>query len=153
MKKHKFTWIDGLVLAVVLLLAAGAFVRLLVLNPAGDVSEITEFQYQLRIQGIRQCTVDALQVGDTVYDNAGKGNVGEIAEISVTPAKGLFYAPDGTVQETEYESRYDVVLTLTASGTPENGGYQVGTYTLKQNQTSLYFTRYSIWNATIISIG
>lgn len=152
MKKHRFTWIDGLVLAVVLLLVIGTGVKFFVKDSTAVTQETIPFTYQLKIEGVRQCTVDSLQVGDTVFDNEGKGAVGVIRTVEATPAISLYYASDGTVEQVEYESRYDVVLTLDAEGVPTEGAYKVETYTLKLNQSSLYFTKYSIWNARIIAI-
>lgn len=152
MKKHRFTWIDGLVLAVVLLLVAGTFLKFFVMDKTAVSQETQPFAYQIKIEGVRQCTVDALQTGDTVFDNEGKGAVGVISAVDVTPAVTTYGARDGTVEEVEYENRYDVVLTLEAEGVSDDGAYKIGTYTLKVNQSSLYFTKYSIWSARIISI-
>lgn len=153
MKKHKFTWIDGLVIAVVLLLLVGTFLKFFVKENTLVNQESVSFEYQLKIEGLRQCSVDSLQPGDEIFDNEGKGQVGVITAVEATPATGLFYTPEGTIEEVVYEERYDVVLTITADGVPEDDVYKVGTYDIKVNQYSTYFTKYSIWSATVIALN
>lgn len=152
MKKHKFHWIDGLVLAVVVLLIAGTCLKFLVLDTTSVKKETVDFSYQIRIANLRQYTVEALQVGDTLYDNEGKGQVGVIEEIAVEDAVSSVSYPDGTFTQVPVEGRFDVTLTLRAQGVPEDGTYKVGTYTIKVNQENLYFTKYSIWNGSVVGI-
>lgn len=152
MKKHKFTWIDGLVILVVLVLLAGTCIKFLFNDKTAVTAEESTFQYQLEINGIRQISVDCLQVGDILYDNEGKAEVGTIIAIDVAPAETVIIQDDGTLVQGTSENRYDVVLTLEAQGTKEAGYYQVGTYDIKVNQYSTYFTKYSIWSATVISL-
>lgn len=152
MKKHKFTWIDAVVIVVVVLLIAGTCVKFLVNDTTSVTQDSVEFTYQLRISNIRQMSVDSLQVGDAVYDNEGKGCVGVISAVDVEPYTTTYNTDSGEIVNTTVEGRYTVILTLTADGTPTGDTYKVGTYTLNVNSASTYFTKYSIWSATIISI-
>ena len=153
MKKHKFTWIDALVIVVAVLLAVGTYIKFFVNDTTSVTQETVEFSYQLKIAGIRQCSVDSLQVGDTVYDNEGKGAVGVIRDISVTPAKSTYTKSDGTFAEAEVEDKFDVVLTVSAEGIASGNYYKVGTYNIQLNRSSTYFTKYSVWSAKIISLS
>lgn len=153
MKKHKFNWVDGLILAVVLLLIVGTAVKFLFMDTTSIKKDRVDFQYQVLIHGVRSVTVDALQVGDTVYDNEGKGAVGVISDIQVADAPANISLPDGTITQGTLEDRYDVTLTLDAQGEPVGKTYKIGTYNIKVNQNSTYFTKYSIWSAKIVSIG
>lgn len=152
MKKHRFTWIDGLVLGIVLLLIAGTCIKFLVLDPKSSQSEVSTFQYQLEIRGVRQFTVDALHVGDTVYDNAGKAPVGVISDITVAPATSTISYPDGTIAEVQVQDRMDVTLTVTAEGIVKENSYEVGAYDIQVNRGDTYYTKYSIWSATVTAI-
>lgn len=152
MKKHKFTWIDGLVIAVVLLLIVGTCVKFFAKDSTSVTQENVQFTYQLQIDDVREYTAQALQIGDTVYDNEGKGAVGTITDIVVEPAKTVYEAPNGEAVEAEMEGRCDITLTLSAEGIPTGGTYKVGTYTLRANKSAVYFTKYSTWTASILSI-
>lgn len=152
MKKHKFTWIDGLVIAVVVLLIAGTCIKFFVKDTTSATQPTVQFSYQLEISNVRNYIVDSLEIGDTVYDSEGKGVVGVISDILVEPAKTVYETPNGEVLQVETEGRYDITLTLRAEGIAADNTYKVGTYTLRVNKNALYFTKYSTWNAQIISI-
>lgn len=153
MKNHKFTWIDGLVIAVVVILLAGSFLKFFVKDSTALNQETIAFEYQLRIAGIRQVSVDSLQVGDSLFDNGSKEYVGVISDIQVKPAETTFHVPDGTIEKATYENRFDVTLTISAEGVPSAEGYRVGTTDLSVNRNATYFTKYSIWNATLLSMS
>ena len=153
MKKHKFTWIDALIIAVVAVLLAGTYVKFFVKDTTSVTAQVEEFTYQLRIEGLRQCSADSLQVGDKLYDNAGKGCVGEIAAIEVLPATTTYTDPDGIVTEIPIEDKFDVVLTVAAEGTLKDGVYSMGTYDIQVNHHTTYFTKYSIWSATVVAVN
>lgn len=152
MKKHKFTWIDALVIAVVLLLIVGTCVKFFAKDSTSVTHENVQFTYQLKIEDVREFTANALQVGDTVYDNEGKGAVGVITDIAVVPATTVYTAPNGEAVEAEMEGRCDITLTLSAEGVSTGDTYKVGTYTLRANKSAVYFTKYSTWKANILSI-
>lgn len=152
MKKHKFTWIDALILIVVLLLVAGTCVKFLANDTTAGTQQTVEFEYKVKISGVRQFTVDALQEGDTIYESEGKGQVGVISGISTAPAETTYTDPTGVIYETTVEGKFDVILTITAQGTPYGNVYKVGTYDIKANKNSEYFTKYSTWSGTIVEI-
>ena len=153
MKTHKFTWIDGLILAVAVALIAGTCLKFFVLDTTSVNQEAVDFSYQIKITNVRQFTLDALKVGDTVYDDEGKGQVGTITDISFTDAVTTATYPDGSAAKAAVDGRYDITLTLSAQGVPSGGTYKVGTYAIKVNQDTLYFTKYSTWTGTVIAIG
>lgn len=153
MKKHKFTWIDALIIAVVVVLLAGTYVKFFVKDTTSVTAQVEEFTYQLRIEGLRQCSVDSLQVGDKLYDNEGKGYVGEIASIEIFPATTTYIDPDGIISEIPIEDKFDVLLTVAAEGTVRNGVYSMGTYDIQVSRYSTYFTKYSIWSAAVVAVN
>lgn len=152
MKKHKFNWVDGLVIVVVLLLAAGTCLKFLVMDTTAVGRETVPFTYQVRISGVRQYTVDAIAVGDSLYEKEGKGYVGVIESVTAEPAMSMAAYPDGTAKDVPVEGRFDVVVTVTAEGTPDRGVYKVGTYGIRVGHSASYFTKYSEWDGTVVSL-
>lgn len=152
MKQHKFNWIDGLVIAVLLLLVAGTCLKFLVIDKTAVTREGVSFTYEVRIEGVRQYTIDALSEGDTLYESEGKGAVGVIESISSEPAMTTAAYPDGTTKEIPIEDRYDVTVTVSAQGIIDGGSYQVGTYDIGVGRQTGYFTKYSTWSGTIQSL-
>lgn len=152
MKKHKFNWIDGLVLAVVVLLIAGTCVKFLVKESTSKQIETTEFSFALTIQGVRQITVDALREGDLVYDQYSKTEMGTITGIIVTPAQTTISHSDGTLAQGTIDDRYDITLIITTEGTIIGDKYEIGTFHLQVNHSGTYYTKYSIWSAVTTAI-
>ena len=91
--------------------------------------------------------MDAIQEGDALYEDAGKAKVGVITGIRTEPAEAAASFPDGTIETVPVEDRFDVYLTVSATGVKKDGIYQVGTYRLRQNDSILFYTKYSIWAA------
>lgn len=153
MKKHKFNWVDGLVIVVVLLLVAGTCLKFLVMDTTAVGRETVPFTYQVQISGVRQYTVDAIAVGDSLYEKEGKGYVGVIEHVTAEPALSLALYPDGTAKDVPVEGRFDVTVTVTAEGTPDRGVYKVGTYGIRVGHATSYFTKYSEWEGTVVSLA
>ena len=156
--KKKLNWVDILALAVILLLVAGTVIKFAVLDPNSRKDEEVTLQYQLKITGVRDYTVDALRVGDQLYGDTGKGEVGEITDIRVEEATSSVTFPDGTADLVPVEDRYDLWLTVTAQGSRDTGDhtigeYRVGEYQMLMYQTSLYYTKYAAVYGQLVEIG
>lgn len=152
MRKHKFTWIDALVLVVIIGLIAGTCVKFFGKETTAVTQETVDVQFRLQISSVRQATIDALQVGDTVWEEENGNAVGVITEILVEPSLSSYAHDDGTIQQIEVEGRYNVTLTISAQGVVSGQTYKIGTHTLYINYAGTYFTKYSTWSAKIISI-
>jgi hypothetical protein len=152
MKKHRFNWIDGLVLVVVVLLIAGTCYKFLGKDPTAQRQDQVDFTFDLRIEGVRQFTVDAIQVGDTIYDSSAKIALGTITNVAATPAETTISYPDGTLAKGTLEDRYDVVVTVAAQGVRNNGVLQVSTCDIQMNRSATYYTKYSVWNAQLVAL-
>lgn len=153
MKNRKFTWIDGLVIAVLVLLIAGTCVKFFSNDPHATQQQTRQLTYTMSATAIRGEAVQALQPGDNVYESAGKGYVGTIVDVKATPAVSHLEMADGTLQKMTDEVRYDVVLTISAEGIDAGDHYQIGTYAIRVNRPSVCFTKYTAWDARILSLG
>jgi hypothetical protein len=152
MKKHRFNWIDGLVLVVVVLLIAGTCYKFLGRDPTAQRQDQVDFTFDLRIEGVRQFTVDAIQVGDTIYDSSAKIALGTITNVAAIPAETTIYYPDGTLVKGTLEDRYDVVVTVESQGVRNDGVLQVSTCDIQMNRSATYYTKYSVWNAQLVAL-
>lgn len=152
MKKHQFTWIDGLVIAVAILLIAGTCVKFLLVDKTDVTRQTVPITYQIQIEGVRQFTADALRVGDTVFEKEGKGAVGVIENVTTAPGQSAAPYPDGTVKNVETEDRYNVTVTLSADAVLDGSTYRVGVYGICVGHETDYFTKYSAWHGTVSAI-
>lgn len=130
MKKLKNTWVDFLVLAVIAALIIGAIVKFATLKR--HEQEPLVFTYSMLVEDAGQPLADALQTGDAVFDIKGKASIGVIS--------GVELADNG------------VVLTLTAEGTPIDGGCRVGVYNILPEYSGEFFTKYAIWDGVVTSV-
>ena len=153
MKQHRFNWVDGLVILVILGLIAGTFVKFYLLRPVEIQQETVEIEYTIRITGVRQYSVDALQVGDTVYDDDSKTNLGTISAIQTETARKFVSFPDGTTRPVDIQDRFDILLTVRADAVFDGGFYKIKTCAVKPNQTTSFFTKYLAWSGRVLSVG
>lgn len=153
MKKIRFTWIDGVLIAVLAALLIGTFVKFFAKDPAMKLEQTVSLTYTLSSKALRPGAVEALQVGDTVYETAGKGYLGTISKVDAVPATAWITGEDGTLRQITLEDRYDVTLTVTAQGYDNGDHYQIGTYTIRVNRPSACFTKYVAWDARVLSLG
>lgn len=151
-RKHRLNWFDWLVLLVVVLLIIGTYLKFFVKEETALANRPVEFTYQLEIHGVRQYTVDALAVGDQVYDSAGNTYLGTIQRITTGPMEAELTLSDGTTVPGTVEGHYDVTLELTASGEPVEFGYRVDDYNILVDRWDVFYTKYALWSATVISI-
>ena len=153
-KKFHLNWVDGLIVLVVIGLVAGTFLKF----RGGGVTDSaaagdTPITYQVFIGGVRQYTVDAIQVGDTLYDRESDREVGVIREIEARPGTSLIQDPDGAIHEVEAENRFDLYLTVDAKGTVSDGVYTISRiYTVNVGSFRQFYTKYSAWQGRIWSI-
>ena len=153
MKKHKFTWIDALVIAVVILLLIGTYMKFFTRETTSVQHETKQLQIQLEISGVRHFSADALQTGDVVYVSTGKGQIGTITDVQVNPYMQTYEKPDGKLVQAQVEGRCSIVLTLRAEGISTANTYKVGTNLIYLDQPQEYFTKYLSFTAQTISIN
>lgn len=81
-------------------------------------------EYTVRVENIREQSVNAInQKCDGIIDAETKYDIGEITDVQTTPARVLVQTNDGDFKMTEYDNRYDAVITLRTNGTETEDGY------------------------------
>lgn len=77
----------------------------------------------MRLEEVRDMTVNALNVGDNMYDNETKKFLGEIADVRTEPATRIITNFSGEAVETVVPERYDVVMVVNIPGKRTEDGY------------------------------
>jgi hypothetical protein len=154
MKKFKFNWIDALVCLIIVAMAAGAVYKFTVSGQSGNASAAEPIDYTILLSGARQGSVDAIQIGDTLYDNDSGNAIGTIDSIDVEPASTVITdSSNGTIQVGTIENKYDLYIHISASGSIGTGGYYVnGNYQLNVGSSRTLYTKYAAFSAKIYSI-
>lgn len=128
--KKRCTKMDLAILAAVILLIAGVFVKTWTLRR--NAQEPVPCTYSMELIDPTPGIADALTIGDTVYCNEGKASIGTISGIETADSR--------------------VVITLTAEGTPIEGGWRVGFYNILPGLNQDFFTKTAYWNGIVTEV-
>lgn len=118
----KLNIIDLGVILVVLIAAVGICVRLFG-APSAAVKSSVDFEYVIRVENIRQFSVEALQKKGTITDKKSKEKIGEIVDIKVEPAEFQSITANGSVVMTKLPERYTCYVTIRSNGKEATDGY------------------------------
>lgn len=145
--------IDIAVIIVVALLAAGIYIRFFSLEKTAVGLESVPIHYKLLIEDVRDYTVKAIQVGDTLFNKTANEPIGTIKEIKVADAEMWSGTVDGTMKKGKIEGKYDITLSIEASGVVSEGRYYVSrTAEVGANQKDEYVTKYCSFTGTVLEI-
>lgn len=119
-KTYHFNWIDALVCLLVIALALGVFYKFVVSDKSGSASATDTITYVVQVPAGKASTLDALRVGDTLYDSDSGNAIGTIVAVDPVPAETAIPLSDGTAQWGTIEGRYDTYITVEATGIVTN---------------------------------
>ncbi|MBE7047913.1 MAG: DUF4330 domain-containing protein [Ruminococcaceae bacterium] len=128
----KVSVIDLLVVCIVIIMAIGAYMswqkinnktvltenKGLIQNSAADTLEVT-----MRLEEVRQITMDAIHIGDDVFMKDTGKFFGQVVDVYSEPAKRLIYSQDGTPIEAVVPNRLDVLMVVHVPGKRLENGY------------------------------
>lgn len=145
--------IDIAVIIVVAILAVGIYIRFFSLEKTAVGQEPVPIHYKLLIEDVRDYTVTAIRVGDTLFNKTANESIGTIKEISVSDAVVWSGTVDGTMKKGMIEGKYDITLSVEASGVVSEGRYYVSRTTeVGANQKDEYVTKYCSFTGTVVEI-
>ena len=108
-------------------------------------------EYNLKISNIRDYTYSQFEKGEKIYATVTDRVMGKIKDIKKTPAKGNVLTTDGAYKEAIHPERYDVILTIEATGTVSKKGFvSVGGQQLLAHDEMSIATRKYKTTATIV---
>ncbi len=124
--KGKFNIIDALVLLLIIATAVGIFARYGSRITAAVKSD-EEFVYEIRVQSVRQYTIDALMetmnTKSRMSDKKATVDLGEITDVRVEDATILSEKADGTMTYAPQEDRYTAYVTIKTRGKESDNSY------------------------------
>lgn len=145
--------LDFIVIVMVVLLILGIFLKLFVIGTTKVNTDEENIQITIIIKNVRQYTVDALEVGDIMYESDLGGELGEITDILVEDASASVELADGSVVEAGAEGYYDITITITTTCEIDEGKYILNdNYEINVNSYRALYTKYSTFSATVLSI-
>ena len=119
----KVSIIDILVIIIILVTALGVYAKF---TSTPETVQVTteKFSYIVRIDKVRQYTVDGLKELGKIYDKETKEHLGEIVEvISVENTVETGINSAGKAVKTEYPDKYSVLIRIETDGSVGTNGY------------------------------
>lgn len=117
----KINLFDLLVIVLILVLVFGIGYKFLVIDKE-VVQNTVEVTYDLKIETVRDVTVNAFREGDTVYHYKLEEPIGTVSEITASPATDILDTLNGEALSVPVEDRFDLVVSVSATAVRQDDG-------------------------------
>lgn len=153
--KGKFNIIDLLVIVLVLAVIGGIVLRYgSRITTAVKSSE--DFKYVVRVEGVKQFTIDALEKSknEAVTDKKSEMYLGTIVDVAVEPAKQTdAQTSEGDIVEAPLPERYTAYVTIETQGKESDNSYiTADSNELSVGRTTELYTKYVHTSGMIESV-
>lgn len=150
--KGKFNIIDLLAIILVIAVAVGIVLRFKSTITTAVKSD-EEFVYTVKVTGVKNYTVDALEKKGKITDKKSEIDLGEITKVVSEPCKTEAETADGKIVEAEQPDRYNVTVTIKTRGKEAENSY----ITADSNELSVgrmtdIYTKYVHTSGKIMSV-
>ncbi len=117
----KINLFDLLVILLILVLVVGIGYKFLVIDK--EVAKNTvEVTYDLKIETVRDVTVKAFRLEDTVYHYKLEEPIGTVSAVNTSPAMDTLESLSGKALSVPVEDRYDLVVTVKGTAVRQDDG-------------------------------
>ena len=150
--KGKFNIIDLLAIILVVAVAAGLVVRFRSTVTTAVKSD-ESFVYTVKVSGVKNYTVEALEKKGKVTDKKSELDLGEITEVVAEPCSTEAERADGKIVMAEQPERYNVTVTIKTRGKEaENSYITADSNELSVGRMTEIFTKYVHTSGKIMSV-
>lgn len=148
----KLSIIDLGVILIVLIVALGIFARF-GSSMTTAVKSDKEFEYTVKITGVRQYTIDALNKKGKVTDKKSEMDLGEITDVEIIPTVFQSTTAAGEIVNTDLPGRYTCIVTVRARGKESDDSYIMHDSTeLSVGRTVEIYSKYVKTSGEIMSV-
>lgn len=150
--KGKLNIIDLLAILLAVAVIAGIAVRFK--SPVTTaVKSDEEFVYTVKVEGVRDYTIEALKKAGKVTDKNSELDLGEITDVSVEPAKTQSERADGKIVMASQPDRYTAIVTVKTRGKESDNSYiTADSNELSVGRTTDIYTKYVHTTGKIMSV-
>ena len=120
--KGKVSIVDILVILLIIVVVAGIAVRY-GSRITNSVKSDKQFEYVLKVENVRQYTVNALQKKGKITDKKSEKDLGEIIDVRVESAEMQTVTASGAVLFSELPDRYTCFVTILGNGKESDDNY------------------------------
>ncbi len=150
--KGKFNIIDALAIILVIVVAVGIVVRFKSTITTAVKSD-EGFVYTVKVSGVKDYTVAALEKKGKVTDKKSELDLGEITDVVTEPSATQRERADGKIINAEEPERYNVIVTVKTRGKEaENSYITADSNELSVGRTVDLFTKYVHTTGKIMSV-
>ncbi len=151
----KVSVIDLIVVLIVAIMAFALHIKSNELDASKTTGSNTPITFTCLAENLPLQVVDAIQVGDKVYDKdrSSGGAIGEITKIEVLPASKVVDLKNGTYAALTNEDARNLLITIKGSGMVSNGRYSINRiYEIGVNASRNFYTPYALFMAGVTEI-
>lgn len=151
----KVSVIDLIVVLIVAIMAFALHIKSNELDASKITGSNTPITFTCLAENLPLQVVDAIQVGDKVYDKdrSSGGAIGEITEIEVLPASKVVDLKNGTYAALTNEDARNLLITIKGTGMVSNGRYSINRiYEIGVNASRNFCTPYALFMAGVTEI-
>lgn len=150
--KGKFNIIDLLAIILVVAVAVGLVVRFKSTVTTAVKSD-EGFVYTVKVTGVKNYTVEALEKKGKVTDKKSEMDLGEITEVVAEPCTTEAERADGKIVNAEQPERYNVTVTIKTRGKEaENSYITADSNELSVGRNTDIYTKYVHTTGKIMSV-
>jgi len=149
----RVSFIDIIVLAVVIVLAVATLVKFRGSDTPVTTTNTVKVTYTVVIPGTRLNIADLIRPGDNLYTELGTF-IGVIKDVGTAAATTPQPRVDGTYVMASVQDRYDIYLTVESNCSSRDGRYYAEkVYELSANSEQRMTTKYNIFTGVILSVA
>lgn len=151
----KVSIIDLIVVLIVIVMAFALHMKNNELDASKTTGSNTPITFTCLAENLPLNVVDAIQVGDKVYDKdrSSGGAVGTITKIEQLPASKVADLKNGTYAALTNENARNLLITIEGTGMVSNGRYSINRiYEVGVNASRNFYTSYALFMASVTEI-
>ena len=150
--KGKFNIIDVLVILLLIAVVIGIAVRF-GSSVTTAVKSDEEFEYVVKVESVRQYTVDALNKKGKITDKKSELDLGEIVSVETEPAKFLSEKSNGEMVYASQPDRFTAYVTIKTQGKESDNSYiTADSNELSVGRVTEIFSKYVHTSGKIMSV-
>ncbi len=151
--KGKFNVIDILVIVLLVVVVAGIAVRY-GSSVTTAVKSSEEFEYVVKVESVRDFTINALEKKGKVTDKNSTLDLGEIVDVKVEPTEYQSTTADGRIIFAQQPDRYTAYVTIRTQGKESDNSYiTADSNELSVGRTTEIFSKYVHTSGMIMSVN
>ena len=121
----KISVVDIGVLLLIFALLGGIYYRYFAVDKNNSAAKFDTLEYTVVLaEGVRQQSVDAIEIGANIYDAKTDTPMGKIVSKEVIPAVEQLTKADGTIVMAEKPERFNVRITIQVPGNETKYGFR-----------------------------